>query len=97
MMREAVPKQWHVITPLLIALCWGLSGPIGWAQQAGSMEPKPTAGPTPIPLSEIASQAESTLRSVQNLNSSLTADQITAIVEKRLSPLTREIELRGTE
>ena len=61
------------------------------------MEPKPTTGPTPIPLSEIASQAESTLRSVQNLNSSLTADQITAIVEKRLSPLTREIELRGTE
>jgi potassium-dependent mechanosensitive channel len=80
-----------------VALCWGVTAHIGSAQQPGLTEPKPSAGPTPIPLSEIASQAESTLRSVQNIESTLSADQVTATVERRLAPLTNEIELRGAE
>jgi potassium-dependent mechanosensitive channel len=82
---------------MFVALCWGVIEPVGSAQTPGLTEPKPTAGPTPIPLSEIASQADSTFRSVQNIQSTLSADQITATVERRLAPLTNEIELRGTE
>jgi hypothetical protein len=58
---------------------------------------KPSPAPTPIPLSEIATQMESTVGSVQSIETTLSSDQITAIVEKRLPPLTREIGLRGTE
>ena len=39
---------------MFVALCWGVSGQIGSAQQPGLTEPKPIAGPRPIPLSEIA-------------------------------------------
>jgi len=72
---------------VLVALCWGVSGQIGSAQQPGLTEPKPIAGPRPIPLSEIASQAESTFRSVQNIESTLSTDQLTTTVERRLAPL----------
>ena len=82
---------------VFVALCWGFSGHIGRAKQTGPTEPKPSAGPTPIPLSEIASQAESTFRSVQNIETTLSTDQVTATIEQRLPPLTEEIELRGTE
>jgi hypothetical protein len=82
---------------LFVALCWVLNGHSGSAQQPVLTELKPTAGPTPIPLSEIASQAESTFRSVQNIESALSTDQVTATVESRLGPLTNEIELRGNE
>ena len=82
---------------VFIALCCGFGGRISSGQQSGPTEPKPNAEPTPIPLSEIASQAESTFRSVQNIGSTLSADQVTGTVETRLAPLTNEIELRGTE
>jgi potassium-dependent mechanosensitive channel len=82
---------------VLVAFCWGFSAHIGAAQPAGSTAPKPNAGPTPIPLSEIASQAETTLRSVQNIETTLSTVQVTATIERDLSPLTDEIELRGTE
>jgi small-conductance mechanosensitive channel len=58
---------------------------------------KPSLAPTPIPLSEIASQAESTVGSVQSIETALSTDQITATVEKRLPQLRSEIQLRGTE
>jgi hypothetical protein len=51
----------------------------------------------PIPLAEIGSQAESSFRSVQSIEATLSTDPITPIVEKRLPALTREIELRGEE
>ena len=82
---------------LFIAFCWALSGAIAGAQQFSSATPKPRPVPTPIPLSEIASQAESTLRFVQSIDATLSTDPINATVEKRLPPLTREIELRGAE
>jgi small-conductance mechanosensitive channel len=74
-----------------------LSGAIAGAQQFSPAGAKPSPAPTPIPLSEIASQAESTVGSVQSIETGLSTDQITATVEKRLPPLTRELELRGTE
>ena len=82
---------------LLIAFCEGLGGNIAAAQQVPSTETKPSAAPTPIPLSEIASQAESTYGSIQSIETTLSTDQVTTTVERRLPPLTNEIELRGTE
>jgi hypothetical protein len=82
---------------LTIAFCWGLSGAIAGAQQSAPAASKPSPAPTPIPLYEVASQVESTVGSVQSIESTLSADPITATVEKRLLPLTREIELRGAE
>jgi hypothetical protein len=82
---------------LLCAFCEGLGGSIVAAQQVPSAVAKPNAAPTPIPLSEIASQAEFTYRSVQSIETTLSTDQVTAAVERRLPPLTNEIELRGTE
>lgn len=96
-MRGLVPKQRQICIAVFVAFCWGLNGHICRAQQSGSTEPKASAVPTPIPLSEIASQAESTFRSVQNIETTLSTDQVTATVERRLPALTGEIELRGTE
>ena len=96
-MRRLAPRERQICIAVLVAFCCGLSARTGSAQQPGLTEPKPSAGPTPIPLSEIASQAESTFRSIQNIQSTLSTDQVTATVEKRLTPLTNEIELRGTE
>jgi hypothetical protein len=81
----------------LIAFCWCLSGAFARAEQFSSPASKPGPVSTPIPLSEIASKAESTVGSVQSIETTLSTDQITATVEKRLPPLTREIELRGAE
>ncbi|HZC34197.1 MAG TPA: hypothetical protein VE242_01220, partial [Chthoniobacterales bacterium] len=92
-----VSKERQTCMAVFVALGCGLAGHIGGAQQSDSTEPKPTARPTPIPLAEIASQAESTFRLVQNIETTLSADQVSAIVERRLLPLTNEIELRGTE
>ena len=95
---QEVPRllalQRQTFISLLVALGWGLSGAIAEAQQLAS---KPSAVPTPIPLSEIASQAESTVRSAQSIGTSLSTDQITATVENRLLPLACEIELRAGE
>ena len=96
-MRGLVSKQLQTCMAVFVALCCGLTAHIGRAQQSGLTEPKPNAGSTPVPLAEIASQAESTLRSVQNIETTLSANQVTANVERRLRPLTNEIELRGTE
>jgi hypothetical protein len=96
-MLGLVAKQRQTCRAVVVALCWGLSGHIGRAQQAASTEPKASPVPTPIPLSEIASQAESTFRSVQNIETTLSTNQVTPTVERRLPALTGEIELRGTE
>ena len=82
---------------LWIVLCWGLSAAIAGAQLFSPVASKPSAAPTPIPFSEIASQEESTLGSVQSIEGTLSADQISTIVEKRLPPLRHEIELRAGE
>jgi hypothetical protein len=82
---------------LFIVFCWGLSGAIVGAQQFSSAETKPSPIPTPIPLSEIASHAESTTRFVRNIQTTLSTDRVTAKVEKSLPPLTSELELRGAE
>jgi small-conductance mechanosensitive channel len=87
----------QIRTRLFVIFCWGLSGAIAGAQQSSPAASNPSPAPTPIPLDEIASQVESTVGSVQGIESSLSTGQITATVEKRLPPLTREIELRGSE
>lgn len=96
-MQGLVPRQRQICFAVFVAFCWGLSEHIAEAHQPGSTEPKPSAVPTPIPLAEIASQAESTFRSVQNIETTLSTDQVTATVERHLPGLTDEIELRGTE
>jgi potassium efflux system protein len=96
-MRGLVPEQRQICMAVFVAFCCGLTGHIGRAQQSGLTEPQPTAGPTPIPLSEIASRAESSFRLVQNIQTTLSTDQVTATVETHLPPLTNEIDLRATE
>ena len=96
-MQGLVPKQRQICIVVSVAFCWGAIGHIGIAQKSGSTEPKPSAAPTPIPLSEIASQAESTFRSIKNIETTLSTDQITATVERRLPALTEEVETRTTE
>jgi small-conductance mechanosensitive channel len=97
MVPAPFPAHRQIRIVLFIAFCWGLSGPIAGAQQFSPAEAKSRAAPTPIPLSEIASQAESTLRIVQSIETTLSADTITVAVDKQLPPLTNEIELRGAE
>ena len=82
---------------LLILICWSLSEAIVRGQRVSLAPTTPSPSPTPIALAEIASQSESTLRTVQSIEATLSTDPITATVEKRLPTLTREIELRGTE
>jgi hypothetical protein len=85
------------IRGLVIAFCWQLSGAIAGAQQVPSATPKSSPESSAIPLSKIASEAESTLRTVQSIETTISTDQITATVEKNLPRLTTEIELRGAE
>jgi hypothetical protein len=85
---------------LFITFCWVLSGDIAGAQQSSGATSKPSATnpvPTPIPLSEIASQGESASDSLRDIETSLSTDQLTATVEKRLPLLTNEIDLRAAE
>jgi hypothetical protein len=82
---------------LLILFCWSLSEAIARGQQASTAQTTPSPSPVPIPLAEIGSQAESSFRSVQSIEATLSTDPITPIVEKRLPALTREIALRGEE
>jgi hypothetical protein len=93
--RRYEPRRMRI--GLFILFCWTLSGAVAGAEQISSSPPKPGSAPTPIPLAEIASEADSTLRSVQSIESTLSTDPITGIVEKRLPSLAREIELRGAE
>jgi len=82
---------------LVIAFCWQLSGAVAAAQQVPSATPKSSPESSAIPLFKIASEAESTLRTVQSIETTISTDQITATVEKNLPPLATEIELRGAE
>jgi hypothetical protein len=82
---------------LFITFCWVLSGNTAAAQQswAEPSKPSPTKPvPTPIPLAEVASQAQSAMESLRDIEDSLSADQTITTVEKRLPQLTKEIDLR---
>ena len=89
--------QRQIRTGLFIACCWGLGGAVAGAQPFSPAASKPSPAPAPIPFSEIASRAESSVGSVQSIEASLSDDPISADVEKRLPALMREIELRGAE
>src|SRR5271166_3816120 len=85
---------------LFITFCCVLVGNRVGAQQTFATTPKPSPTnpvPTPIPLSEIASQGESASESLRDIETSLSTDQLTATVEKRLPQLTNEIDLRTAE
>src|SRR5262249_16579437 len=93
-------KRRAIRISLCIACCWVLSGEIAEAQQSSAATPKPSPAntvPTPIPLSEIASEGESTAESIRTIETSSSTDKITATVEGRLPQVTKEIELRTTE
>jgi hypothetical protein len=84
---------------LFVTLCWFLGENRSEAQQPA--KPSPTsaadATPTPIPLSDIDSQAGSAMESLREVEASLTADRITTAVEERLPLLAEEIALRTAE
>ena len=96
-MVSAPLTAYRQIRSLLFIVFWGLSRTVSGAEQFQSADKKPNAAPTPIPLSEIASQAESTFRSIQSIETALSTDQTTATIEKRLPSLTHEVELRSAE
>src|SRR6516162_3129202 len=85
---------------LFISFCWVLSGNTAGAQQStgATSKPGPTNPvPTPIPLSEIAPRAQSAIKSLRDIEASLSTDQTTMTVENRLPYLTKEIDLRTAE
>jgi potassium-dependent mechanosensitive channel len=89
--------QRQILMGLVILCCWFSAGATARAQQYSMLDSKPGSTPTPIPIPEIASQADSTFRTVQSIETTLSTDQITATIERRLPALTSEIELRGAE
>jgi potassium-dependent mechanosensitive channel len=89
--------QRQILTGLVIVFCWFSAGATAGTQQLSTVDSKPSSTPTPIPIPEIASQAESTFRTVQSIETTLSTEQITATIERRLPALTNEIELRGAE
>jgi len=85
---------------LFISFCWVLSGNTAGAQQstAATSKPGPTNPvPTPIHLTEIAPRAQSTIKSLRDIEVSLSTDQTITTVEKRLPQLTEEIDSRTAE
>jgi potassium-dependent mechanosensitive channel len=82
----------------LVALLFlHLGGANAGEQQASPIAEKPSPESTPIPLSEIASETESTLRTVQTIQATISRDQITDSVQRNLPSFTNEIGLRGAE
>lgn len=59
--------------------------------------PPPVAAPTPFPLAEVVTQTEATSANLRDIETDLTADQITATVNDELPLLTREIDARLDE
>ena len=85
---------------LFISFCWVLSGNTAGAQQSAGATSKPgptNPVPTPIPLSEIAPRVQSAIKSLRDIEASLSTDQTTMTVENRLPHLTKEIDLRTAE
>jgi potassium efflux system protein len=95
--RYFIAVQRQIRICLWCAFCWAVTGTIFGRQQFSSAETNSSPTPTPIPLSEIASHAESTTRFVQSIQTTLSMDRVTATVEKNLPTLAIEIELRGAE
>jgi len=85
---------------LFLIFGWVLRGDIARAQQTSPGTPKPspaTAVPTPIPLSQIAAEAQTTDQTVRDIETHLSTDQLTASIEERLPQLASEVELRTNE
>jgi potassium-dependent mechanosensitive channel len=85
---------------LFVTFCWVLTGNRAGAQQTSATPSKPSPTnpvPTPIPLSEIAGQAESANDSLRGIENSLSTDKSTATAETRVPELTDEIDLRTAE
>jgi potassium-dependent mechanosensitive channel len=85
---------------LFVTLCSVLTGNRAGGQQTSAAESKPSPTipvPTPIPLSDIAGQAESATDSLRRIETSLSTDRTTATAEKRVREVTDEIDLRTGE
>ncbi|HZC35851.1 MAG TPA: hypothetical protein VE242_09575, partial [Chthoniobacterales bacterium] len=77
-----------------------LSGTCRAAEQSSTSpaKPGPTApSPTPISLAEVASQAQSALESLHNIEASLAGDSTAATIAKRLPELRQEIDAESAE
>ena len=90
-------RQRQIQSCLVALLFLHLSAATVGAQQTAPVAQKPIPEPTPIPLPEIASEAESTLRTVQIIQATISKDEITGSVERNLPSLSNEIGLRGAE
>ena len=86
--------MFYKIRVLFLAFCWTSSGNLAEAQQVSASPVKPISTPTPIPVIEVASEAESAMESVREISASLANDQTTTSVADELSQLKSEIEAR---
>jgi potassium-dependent mechanosensitive channel len=85
---------------LVLTFYWALSGDIARAQQTSPSTPKPSPAieaPTPIPLSQIAAEEQTTAQTVRDVEANLSTNQLTASIEERLPQVATEIELRMNE
>jgi len=68
------------------------------SQQASASPAKPTPTPTPIPLAKVPLEAQSTLASLQEVETNVSRDQSSAeAIGRTLAELTNEIDARSAE
>ena len=75
----------------ILTFCWAFSANLE-AQQAA--ESRQSAAATPIPILQVASQADATLEQLREIEASLAADRTVGSVRDGLSHFTSEIEAR---
>jgi hypothetical protein len=73
------------------------SGGTALGQQASASLATPNPAPTPIPLIEVASHAQSAMESIRDIEASLSADHVSTTVARGLPRLTKEIDSRRAE
>ena len=77
---------------LFLTFCWAASSNLIEAQQASAPKGKASPSPTPISIIKVASEAESALESLREIESSSSADPTATSVADGLSRLTSEID-----
>ena len=75
-----------------------LFAPIARAQPSAETDTQaPPGAQTPVPLADVLTESESVSASLRDIRADLSADRSAALIAERLSPLTREIDIRLRE
>ncbi len=79
---------------LFLTFCWASNGTMAEIQPSSAPQVKTSPAATPIPVIKVASEAESALESLREIDTSLSTDRTTTSVAEGLSELKSEIEAR---